>query len=68
MHDKMDHAKIASPIFLHKTKQLDGLMKLPVLVTGMLVHGYGDVCYTHYGLNIFAHDSNYTVGSFTKLL
>jgi hypothetical protein len=41
MHDKMDHAKIASPIFSHKTKQLDGLMKLLVSVIGMLAHGHG---------------------------
>jgi hypothetical protein len=33
MHAKMDHAKTASPMFLHKTKQLDGLMKLHVSVT-----------------------------------
>jgi hypothetical protein len=37
-------------------------------VTDMLAHGHGDVCYAHYGLDIFAHDSNYTVGSFAKLL
>jgi hypothetical protein len=41
---------------------------LPISVTGMLVHGHKDVCYTHYGLDPFAHDSNYTVGSFAKLL
>ena len=29
MHDKMDHAKIASPIFSYKTKHVDGFMKLP---------------------------------------
>ena len=68
MHDKIDHAKTASPVFSHKTKQLDGLMKLPVLITSMLVHGHADVCYAHYGLDIFAHDSNYIVGSFAKLL
>jgi hypothetical protein len=68
MHDKMNHAKIASPVFSHKTKQLDGLMKLLVSITSMLAHGHGDVCYAHYGLDIFAHDSNYTVGSFAKLL
>jgi hypothetical protein len=68
MHDKMDHAKIVSPVFSHKTKQLDGLMKLPVSITGMLAHGHGDVHYAHYGLDIFARDSNYTVGSFAKLL
>jgi hypothetical protein len=68
MHDKMDHTKIASPIFSHKKKQLDGLMKLHVSVTGMLAHGHGDVRYAHYGLDIFAHDANYIVGSFAKLL
>ncbi len=68
MHDKMDHAKTASPVFSHKTKHLDGLMKLPVSVTGMLAHGHGDVRYAHYGLDLYSHDSNYTVGSFAKLL
>jgi hypothetical protein len=43
-------------------------MKLPVSVTGMIAHGHGDVRYAHYGLDIFLHDSNYTVGSFAKLL
>ena len=37
MHDKMDHAKTASPVFSHKTKQLDGLTKLPLSVTGTLL-------------------------------
>jgi hypothetical protein len=67
-HDKIDHAKIASFVFSHKTKQLDGLMKLAILVTSMLAHGHGDVCYAYYGLDLFAHDSNYTVGSFTRPL
>lgn len=62
MDDKMDHAKTASPIFLHKSKQLDGLMKLPISVTGMIAHGHGDVRYVHYGLDIFLHDSNDTMG------
>jgi hypothetical protein len=34
----------------------------------MLVHGHGDVQYAHYGLDLFAHDANYIVGSFAKLL
>ena len=68
MHDKMDHAKTASPVFSHKSKQLDGLMKLPVSVTGMIAHGHGDVKYAHYRLDLFTHDANYTVGSFAKLL
>ena len=68
MHDKMDLAKTASPVFSHKMKQLDGLMKLPIAVIGMLAHGHDDVCYVHYGFDIFAHNANYTVGSFAKLL
>ena len=68
MHDKMDHAKTASPVFSHKSKELDSLVKLPVSVTCMIAHGHGDVRYAHYGLNIFPHDSNYTIGSMAKLL
>jgi hypothetical protein len=68
MHDKMDHAKIVFPAFSHKTKQLDGLMKLHVSIIGMLAHGHGNVRYAHYSLDIFVHDSNYTIGSFAKLL
>jgi len=68
MHDKMDHAKTASLVFSHKSNQLDGLTKLPVSVTGMIAHRYGDVRYAHYILDIFLHDSNYTVGSLAKLL
>ena len=68
MHDKMDHAKTASPVFSHKSKDLDGLVKLPLFVTGMIAHGHGDVHYAHYGLDLFPHDSNYTIGSMAKLL
>ena len=53
IHDKMDHAKIASPVFPHKSKDLDGLVKLPLFVTGIIAHGHGDVCYAHYGLDLF---------------
>ena len=68
MHDKMDHSKTASPALSHKVKHLDGLMKLPLAVTGMLAHGHVDQRYAHYGLDIYSHDANYTVGSFAKLL
>ena len=56
------------PVFSHKSKHLDRLMKLPVSVTGMIAYGHGDVRYVHYGLDIFLHDSNYTVRSLAKLL
>jgi hypothetical protein len=50
-------------VFSHKIKQLDGLMKLLVLVIGMLAHGHKHVRYAYYALDLFAHDSNYTIGS-----
>lgn len=68
MHDKMDYTKTTSLVFLHKTMQLDGLMMLYVSISDILVHGHGDVHYAHYDLDIFAHNVNYTVGSFAKLL
>ena len=68
IHDKMDHSKTACPAFSHKSKELDGLMKLPVFVTGMLAYGHANVQYVHYGLDVFSHDSNYTIGSMAKLL
>ena len=68
MHDKMDHSKTASPALSHKVKHLDGLIKLPVAVTGMLGQGHGDQRYAHYGLDLYLHDANYTVESFAKLL
>jgi len=43
IHDKMDHSKTASPHFAHKTKATDSFMKMPVVVTGMIAHGHGDV-------------------------
>jgi hypothetical protein len=53
---------------LHKTKQFDGLMKLPISIASILAHGHGDVRYAHYGLHLFVHDSNYIVDSLAKLL
>ena len=64
----MDHSKTSSPYFSHKSKHMDSFMKLPVSVIGMIAHGHGDVCYAHYGLDIFPNDSNHTVGSIAKLL
>ena len=68
MHNKIDHAKTASPMFSHKSKELDGLVKLLVSVTGMIAHEHGDICCIHYGLDIFPHGSNYIIGSMAKLL
>ena len=42
-------------------------MKLPIFVSGMLAHRHGDVRYTHYGLDMYPHDANYTMGFIAKL-
>ena len=42
-------------------------MKLPISVKGMIAHDHGDICYAHYGLDIFPMDSNHTNGSIAKL-
>ena len=68
MHDRMNHSKTDSPVFSHKSKDLDGLVKLSMSIIGMIAHGHGDVRYAHYGLDMFAHDSNYTISSMAKLL
>ena len=64
----MDHAKIVFPMFSHKTNKSNGLMKLPMLFINIMAYGHGDVRCAHYGLDNFAHDSTYTIGSFAKLL
>jgi len=68
MHDKMDYAKTASLVSSHKSKETDGFTKLLISVIEMVAHGYRNVRYTHYGLDIFPHDSNYTIRSMTRLL
>ena len=68
IHDKMDHSKTSSPYFSHKCKHMDSFMKLPIFVTRMIAHGHGDICYAHYGLDIFPSDSNHTMDSIAKLL
>ena len=68
IHDKMDHAKIASPYFANKTKSTDSFMRLPIVVTGMIAHGHGDVKFVHFSLDLYPGDSNHTIGSVAKLL
>ena len=43
-------------------------MKLPILVTKMIAHGYGGICYAYYGLDLFPNDLNHTLGSIVKFL
>ena len=68
IHDKMDHSKTSSLHFSHKSKHMDSFVKLPVSIAGMIAHDHGDVCYVHYGLDIFSSDLNRTVGSIEKFL
>ena len=68
IHDKMDHSKIASPHFSHKSKAVDSFIKLHVSTTGMIAHGHRDVRYAHYGFDVFKMNSNHTVRSIARLL
>jgi hypothetical protein len=68
IHDKMDHAKMASPCFASKNKSIDAFMRLPVAVTGIIAHGHGDEKYAHFSLDLYLCDSNHIVGSVVKLL
>ena len=34
----------------------------------MIAHGYGNVKYAHYALDLYLADSNHTIGSFAKVL
>ena len=68
IHDKMDHSKTACLYFSYKNKAIDSFMKLPVLVTRMIAHGHSNVRYAYYVLDIYASDSNHTIGSIAKLL
>jgi hypothetical protein len=43
-------------------------MKLPISVTGMIVHGHGNIRYAYYGLDLYPANSNHTVGSIAKVL
>ena len=49
-------------------KQIDPYMRLPIAVTRMIAHGHGDYRYAQFGIDIYPHDSNHTVGSIAKLL
>jgi hypothetical protein len=51
-----------------KNKSIDAFMRLPVAVTGMIAHGYGDGKYAHFSLYLYPCDSNHRVGSVAKLL
>jgi hypothetical protein len=42
IHDKMDHAKIASSSLQVVNKMIYGLGKLPITLTSMISHGHGD--------------------------
>ena len=68
IHDKMDHSKITSPVYSHKNKKIGSYIRLLIAMTGMIAHGHGDYQYVHFGIDIYPHDSNHTMGSITKLL
>nr|PNR58557.1 hypothetical protein PHYPA_005552 [Physcomitrium patens] len=66
IHDKMDHMKSAIPRMLRNTKATSGLGQIPISVTGMLTHGYGDGSYAHYSSAFWPSDSNFTISSISR--
>ena len=70
IHNKVDLIKIVSLMFLPEIKQFDKhvLSRFHVLLTSMLAHSHRGVCLIYYDLDPYAHDSNYIVGSFIRLL
>ena len=45
-----------------------GLRQIPISVTGMLTHGYGDGAYAHYSTIFWPGDSNVTISSICRVL
>jgi hypothetical protein len=43
-------------------------MRLPVLVTGMIAYGHGDILYAHYVLNLYPSNLNHIVSLLSKFL
>jgi len=68
INDKMDHSKITSLHFCHKSKAIDSLMKFLIVVTSMITRGHGDIRYVHYRLDIFPSNLNHFFGSIARLL
>ena len=64
----MDHSKTTLPCLRSRTKDLDGLLKLPISVVGMYAHGHGDARYAHYIVEVYPNNSKITIGSLAKLL
>jgi hypothetical protein len=64
----MDHSKTAFPHFFYKNKAVDPFMKLLVALTRSVAHGFRNIRYAHYGLDIYLSNSNHTDYSLAKLL
>jgi hypothetical protein len=68
IHDKMDQSKTMSLHFFYKNKNIDSLMRLPISVIGMIAHGYGDIWYAYYNLELYLSESSHYVDLIAKLL
>ncbi len=40
-----------------------GLVQLPIMLMGMIVHGHGDERYAQYSNELWLNDLNFTIGS-----
>ena len=68
IHNKMDHTKSTIPQMQRSTKATSGLGQIPISVTEMLTHGYGDEAYAHYSTTFWPEDLNFTISSICWIL
>ena len=68
IHDKMDYGKTTIHIFMHKNKHVDKYKRFSISIAGMIAHGYSNVNYAHYVLDMYPYDVIFTITSIMKLL
>jgi hypothetical protein len=64
----MDHCKTTIPRLPHCPKCLDGSLKLPITLTGILTHGHGPKAIAQYNVGVWPADANMTIGSIDSIL
>jgi hypothetical protein len=64
----MDHVKKGSLCFARKNKNINIFMKILVILTSMFAHGYSDMKFAYFCLNLYLGDSSYRAGLVAKHL
>jgi hypothetical protein len=68
IHDKMDHCKTAIPRMPFCSKNVDGALKMPITLTGILTHGHGLKAVAQYNVGVWASNRNTTIGLLDSIL